>query len=135
MKIDYRTARMRTHRRNIQRYGRLLATELTDLERQYLHKRIAEEQAEVERLAREGDPGSQAPAAIPNRRKKKFASLTTSRPSKQSPALRVRGSADCIECTLGGRVRALNAPSAAAFRFGENVRAACVEARRKPISQ
>lgn len=51
MKIDYRTARMRTHRRNIQRYGRLLATELTDLERKYLHRRIAEEQAELERLA------------------------------------------------------------------------------------
>ena len=51
MKIDYRTARMWTHRRNIQRYGRLLATELTDLERKYLHRRIAEEQAELERLA------------------------------------------------------------------------------------
>ena len=51
MKIDYRTARMQTHRRNIHRYGRLLATELTDLERKYLHRRIAEEQAELERLA------------------------------------------------------------------------------------
>jgi hypothetical protein len=51
MTIDYRTARMRTHRRNIQRYGRLLATKLTDLERQYLHRRIAEEQAELEQLA------------------------------------------------------------------------------------
>jgi hypothetical protein len=29
------------------------------------HKRIAEEQAEVERLAREGDPGSQAPRRNP----------------------------------------------------------------------
>jgi hypothetical protein len=38
------------HRRNIQRYARLLAGELTELERQYLHKRIAEEQAELERL-------------------------------------------------------------------------------------
>jgi hypothetical protein len=28
----------------------LLATDLTDLERQYLHKRIAEEQAELERI-------------------------------------------------------------------------------------
>jgi hypothetical protein len=62
MKIDFRTARMRTHRRNIQRYGRLLATELTDLERQYLHRRIAEEQSELERLACEGDPHSQAPS-------------------------------------------------------------------------
>jgi hypothetical protein len=41
--IDFNTARVRSHRRNIERYCRLLATELTDLERQYLHKRIAEE--------------------------------------------------------------------------------------------
>jgi bacterioferritin (cytochrome b1) len=47
---DYRTAKMLGHRRNIERYCRLLATELTDLERQYLHKRIAEEQAQLERL-------------------------------------------------------------------------------------
>ena len=58
MKVDYRTARMRTHRRNIRRYGRLLATKLTDLERRYLHSQIAEEQAELERLAREGDPST-----------------------------------------------------------------------------
>lgn len=44
-----RTAKIRTHRRNIGRYCRLLATELTELERCYLHKRIAEEQAELER--------------------------------------------------------------------------------------
>ena len=35
---------------NIERYCRLLATELTDLERQYLHKRIAEQYAQLERL-------------------------------------------------------------------------------------
>jgi hypothetical protein len=33
-----------------ERYCRLLATELTDLERQYLHKRIAEEHAQLEQL-------------------------------------------------------------------------------------
>lgn len=65
MKIDFRTARMRTHRRNIQRYGRLLATELTDLERQYLHRRIAEEQAELERLARK-DIDERSAQVIPN---------------------------------------------------------------------
>jgi hypothetical protein len=59
MKIDYRTARMRTHRRNIQRYGRLLATELSDLERQYLHRRIAEERAELEQLAQAEHSGKQ----------------------------------------------------------------------------
>ena len=44
--IDFRTAKILGHRRNIQRYARLLAGELTELERQYLHKRIAEEHAE-----------------------------------------------------------------------------------------
>lgn len=48
--IEFNTARVRGHRRNIQRYCRLLATELTDLERQYLHKRIAEEHAQLERV-------------------------------------------------------------------------------------
>jgi hypothetical protein len=48
--IDFKSARVRGHRQNIERYCRLLATELTDLERQYLHKRIAEEHAQLERL-------------------------------------------------------------------------------------
>ena len=48
--IDFPTAKILSHRRNIQRYARLLATELTELERQYLHKRIAEEQAALEQL-------------------------------------------------------------------------------------
>jgi len=47
---DFRRGKMRGHRRNIERYCRLLATELTDLERQYLHKRITEEHAQLERL-------------------------------------------------------------------------------------
>lgn len=46
---DLRTAKIKSHRRNIQRYSRLLATNLTDLERQYLHKCIAEERVELER--------------------------------------------------------------------------------------
>jgi len=48
--IDFKTAQERRHRQNIERYCRLLATELTDLERQYLHKRIAEEHAQLQRL-------------------------------------------------------------------------------------
>jgi hypothetical protein len=48
--IDFGTAKILSHRRNIQRCVMLLATELTELERQYLHKRIAEERAELERL-------------------------------------------------------------------------------------
>ena len=53
---DFRTAKILSHRRNLQRYARLLATELTELERQYLHRRIAEEQAELERLRSEPQP-------------------------------------------------------------------------------
>jgi hypothetical protein len=48
--IDFKAAQVPRHRQNIERYCRLLATELTDLERQYLHKRIAEEHAQLERL-------------------------------------------------------------------------------------
>jgi hypothetical protein len=39
--------------------ARLLATELTDLERQYLHKRIAEEHVQLERLEK-SQPEQQA---------------------------------------------------------------------------
>ena len=47
--INFHAAQVRNHRRNIERYCRLLATDLTDLERQYLHKRIAEDHAQLER--------------------------------------------------------------------------------------
>jgi hypothetical protein len=53
MMTDFRTAKILSHRRNIQRYGRLLATELTELERQYLHRRITEEHAALDRLQSE----------------------------------------------------------------------------------
>jgi hypothetical protein len=48
--IDFGAAKILSHRQNIQRCVMLLATELTELERRYLHKRIAEERAELERL-------------------------------------------------------------------------------------
>ena len=57
--VDFRTAKILGHRRNIERYCRLLATELTDLERQYLHKRIAEEHVQLERLEK-SQPEQQA---------------------------------------------------------------------------
>ena len=38
--IDFNKAQVRGHRQNIERYCRLLATELTDLQRQNLHKRM-----------------------------------------------------------------------------------------------
>jgi 5-bromo-4-chloroindolyl phosphate hydrolysis protein len=53
--IDFHAAQIRGHRQNIERYCRLLATELTDLERRYLHKRIAEEHAQLERIKKIGE--------------------------------------------------------------------------------
>jgi len=51
---DVIAARIRAHQGNMQRYCRLLATELTDTERQFIHSRIAEERAELERLLADG---------------------------------------------------------------------------------
>ena len=42
---------LRTHRNNIQRYRHLLQTSLTELERQFVEKRLTEEQSHLERLA------------------------------------------------------------------------------------
>jgi hypothetical protein len=49
--IDEKLARLRTHRNNIDRYRRLLKTRLTELEQQYIEKRLSEEQSALERLA------------------------------------------------------------------------------------
>ena len=59
--IDLKTAQVRRHRQNIKRYCRLLATELTELERQYLHKRIAEEHAQLEQLEKVASRGTAPP--------------------------------------------------------------------------
>jgi 5-bromo-4-chloroindolyl phosphate hydrolysis protein len=61
--IDFYATQVRGHRQNIERYCRLLATELTDLERQYLHKRIAEEHAQLERLQKKQGKREAAMAA------------------------------------------------------------------------
>ena len=49
--IDENFARLRTHRNNIHRYRQLLQTRLTELERQFIEKRLSEEQLAVECLA------------------------------------------------------------------------------------
>jgi hypothetical protein len=48
--MDFETAKTSSHRRNLERYYWLLGTNLTELERQYILNRIAEETAELERL-------------------------------------------------------------------------------------
>jgi hypothetical protein len=56
--------RMRTHRNNIYRYRHLLQTKLTELERDFIEKRLAEEQLNLERLAVSGSTFAAAPRNI-----------------------------------------------------------------------
>ena len=49
--LDERFARLRTRRDNIARYRGLLRTNLTDLERQFIERRLSEEQSEFELLS------------------------------------------------------------------------------------
>ena len=49
--VELRTALIAAHQSNIDRYCRLLATELTELERAYVHRRIAEERRALDRLS------------------------------------------------------------------------------------
>ena len=45
--IDQQLARLRTHRSNIQRYRNLLKTNLTEFERQFVQRRLTEEQSNL----------------------------------------------------------------------------------------
>ena len=49
--IDEKFALLRTHRNNIARYRRLLKTKLTEYERQFIERRLSEEQSAREKLA------------------------------------------------------------------------------------
>ena len=58
------------HRANLRRYCRLLATNLTELERDFIHRRIAEtrrllDQLEVERTATQHQPNADLTATVP----------------------------------------------------------------------
>jgi hypothetical protein len=48
--IDQKLARLRSHRNNINRYQRLKKTTLTDLEREFIDRRLAAEQSAFEAL-------------------------------------------------------------------------------------
>jgi hypothetical protein len=43
--------RLRTHRNNVHRYRQILETVLTDAERQFIERRLLEEQSAIESLA------------------------------------------------------------------------------------
>jgi len=49
--IDEKLARLRTYRNSIDRYNRLLKTDLTELERRFIEKRVSEERTQMEALA------------------------------------------------------------------------------------
>lgn len=51
MMIDETLARLRTHRNNIHRYRRLLQTQLTELEREFIVRRLEEERIAADSLA------------------------------------------------------------------------------------
>src|SRR4029078_7837194 len=54
--LDVNLERLRAHQKNIDRYRRLLATHLSDLERSYIERRLSEEQACLKGLLRETSP-------------------------------------------------------------------------------
>jgi hypothetical protein len=49
--IDEKFALLRTHRNIIMRYRRLLKTKLTECERQFIERRLSEEQSAMEKFA------------------------------------------------------------------------------------
>lgn len=49
--IDEKIVRLRTYRKNVERYLWLLQTRLTDVERQYLERRLFEERSAIELLS------------------------------------------------------------------------------------
>ena len=48
--FDEKLARMRAHRNNIHRYRRLLETKLSDIERQFIERRLREEHSAMAEL-------------------------------------------------------------------------------------
>jgi hypothetical protein len=48
--IDEKLAQLRARRNNIHRYHRLLKTELTEFERQYIERRLSEERSAMQEL-------------------------------------------------------------------------------------
>jgi hypothetical protein len=50
MMLDENLARIRAHRNNIHRYRRLLRTKLSELERHFIERRLAEERSSLDAL-------------------------------------------------------------------------------------
>ncbi|RXH37988.1 hypothetical protein [Bradyrhizobium zhanjiangense] len=66
--LDEYLARIRAHRNNIYRYHRLLKSNLSDVERQFIERRLAEEQTALESPSAETDDTRIRDHAISRRR-------------------------------------------------------------------
>ena len=62
--IDPNLARLRAHRQNVDRYRQLLSGSLSDFERNYVERRIAEEEAALTYLASTAFPDRPASEAL-----------------------------------------------------------------------
>ena len=56
MMTEVTLERLRAHQKNVDRYRKLLATRLSDLERAYIERRLAEEQASMKALLQQAFP-------------------------------------------------------------------------------
>lgn len=56
--LEETLARLRAHHKNVQRYRQLLDTGLTDFEREYIGRRLSEEQSAIEILSAEMLPSA-----------------------------------------------------------------------------
>lgn len=65
MMLDEKLARLGAHGNNIHRYRRLLSTQLSDLERAFIERRLAEEQASLYALSEATFPLSLPPNLPP----------------------------------------------------------------------
>ena len=63
--IDETLALIRAHRNNIQRYRRLLATRLSELERAYIERRLQEEETAANALLQTAFPFKIPSAGLP----------------------------------------------------------------------
>lgn len=62
--VEQNLARVRSHRANVGRYRNLLNTHLSDLERQFIERRLAEEQSKLDELTASSFPlAGQLPAS------------------------------------------------------------------------
>ena len=62
--IEESFVRLRTHRSNVHRYRQLLKTMLTDAERQFIERRLSEEELAIESLTTlQGTPARAEPGA------------------------------------------------------------------------